>query len=127
MPFRAMSVAGLLVLMLAAGPALSAGTPATAACPDALPPGTSCYSGQDTNGAQYLIAIPEGCDHVLVVHVRGGPYREHLGAKRSEEDATRWAIWLRQGYAYAASQYRARWVRCAAWPPKTPKICGSIS
>jgi len=106
MRIAAMARAGSIALMLAAGPALSADTPATAVCPDALPPGTSCYSGQDTNGAQYFIAIPEGWNHVLVVHARGGPYREHLGEKRSEEDATRWMIWLRQGYAYAASQYR---------------------
>lgn len=102
---RAMSTASLL-LVLAATPAVSAGSPASAVCPEAVPSGTSCYAGQDRNGAHYLIAIPEGWDRVLVVHARGGPYPEHLGAERSEEDATRWVIWLKQRHAYAASQYR---------------------
>jgi len=106
MPIRVMSAASLLALMLAAGPAIADGTPPIAACPPAVPAGTACYVGQDTNGAYYLIAIPEHWNRVLVMHARGGPYREHLGAKRSEEDVARWAIWLQQGYAYAASQYR---------------------
>jgi len=106
MSIRVISAASLLALTLVASRAIADAAPATAACPPAVPACTACYVGQDTNGAYYLIAIPEHWNRVLVMHARGGPYPEHLGAKRSEEDVTRWAIWLQQGYAYAASQYR---------------------
>lgn len=76
------------------------------ACPPALPTGASCTLGQDSNGAHYLIAMPARWNGVLVMHARGGPYVEQLGAQRSFEDATRWAVWVKEGYAYAASQYR---------------------
>ena len=106
MPIRVMFGAILLVLGIAAGPSAAGGAAAAGACPPAVPAGTACYVGQDTNGAHYLIAIPANWNRVLVMHARGGPYREHLGTKRSEEDVTRWVVWLQQGYAYAASQYR---------------------
>jgi len=98
--------ASLLALALIAGRAIAAETPAIAPCPPAVPARTACYLGQDANGAHYLIAIPDNWNRVLVMHARGGPYREQLGTKRSEEDATRWAVWVQEGYAYAASQYR---------------------
>jgi len=96
----------LLTLALAAGPALAADEAARSACPTVVPKGTECHFGRDASGAQYLIAIPANWNRVLVMHARGGPYLEQLGARRSQEDVTRWAIWLQEGYAYAASQYR---------------------
>jgi len=96
----------LLTLALAAAPALAADAAARSACPTAVPKGTECHFGQDASGAHYLIAIPANWNRVLVMHARGGPYLEQLGTRRSEEDITRWAIWLKEGYAYAASQYR---------------------
>jgi len=101
-----MAATSLLALSLVAGRAIAEVTPAPSACPPAVRAGTTCYVGQDTNGAYYLIAIPQNWNRVLVVHARGGPYNEHLGPKRSDEDATRWAVWLQEGYAYAASEYR---------------------
>jgi len=62
----AASAASLLALALAAGPALSAESPKRSACPHALPAGTSCYVGEDTLGAYYFIAIPEGWNHVVL-------------------------------------------------------------
>src|SRR5438045_4083066 len=110
MPIGVMSAASLLALTLVAGRAIADATPTISACPPAVRAGTACYVGQDRNGAHYLIAIPENWNRVLVMHARGGPYREHLGPKRSDEDATRWVVWLQEGYAYAAS-VPARWVR----------------
>src|SRR5258708_21929720 len=106
MPIGVISAASLVALTLVAGRAIADATPTISACPPAVRAGTACYVGQDTNGAHYLIAIPENWNRVLVMHARGGPYLEHLGPKRSDEDATRWVVWLREGYAYAASQYR---------------------
>lgn len=40
------------------------------------------------------------------MHARGGPYVSQLGASRSAEDLTRWLVWLKEGYAFAVSQYR---------------------
>jgi len=94
MSIGVMSVASLLALTLAAGQAIADVTPTISACPPAVRAGTACYVGQDTNGAHYLIAIPENWNRVLVMHARGGPYHEHLGSKRSDEDATRWVVWL---------------------------------
>jgi hypothetical protein len=101
-----MAAASLLALALVAGRAIAGATPTSSACPPTVQPGTACYAGQDANGAHYLIAIPQNWNRILVMHARGGPYQEHLGSKRSDEDATRWIVWLREGYAYAASQYR---------------------
>lgn len=75
-------------------------------CPTELPAGTTCYTGIDPNEAHYFIAMPQQWNRVLVMHMRGGPYPQHLKLKRSLEDATRWAIWAQEGYAYAASEYR---------------------
>ena len=71
-----------------------------------MPATIACYVGADSNGAHYFIAVPQNWNRILVMHVRGGPYTQHLTTKRSIEDATRWAIWAREGYAYAASEYR---------------------
>ena len=89
MPIGVMSAASLLALALVTGRAIADATPTISACPPAVRAGTACYVGQDTNRAHYLIAIPENWNRVLVMHARGGPYREHLGPKRSDDDATR--------------------------------------
>ncbi|MDO8773797.1 MAG: hypothetical protein Q7K57_34800 [Burkholderiaceae bacterium] len=71
--------------------------------------GARCYSGQDSAGAFYWIAIPADWsrgNQVLVVHAHGGP---ELGAprlERTEEDLKRWAVTVKAGYAWIGSSYR---------------------
>jgi pimeloyl-ACP methyl ester carboxylesterase len=80
--------------------------PPTVACPTPVPAGTSCYAGKDSNGAFYTIAIPGNWNGSLVMHAHGGP---DLGAPtqaRSTEDLQRWAVMVREGYAWAGSSYR---------------------
>lgn len=77
----------------------------TVACPETLPSGTRCYSGQEPNGAWYWIAIPETWNRSLVVHSHGGP-RGDPDPEETKEDLERFAVTVQEGYAWAASTYR---------------------
>ncbi|MDM0012983.1 hypothetical protein QTH87_11125 [Variovorax sp. J22P168] len=84
----------------------SAITPTTSTCPKGLPEGARCYSGQDSAGAFYWVAVPAEWNRVLVMHAHGGP---ELGAPtqaRATEDLQRWAVTVKAGYAWAGSTYR---------------------
>ncbi|MDR3454345.1 MAG: hypothetical protein P4L96_16370 [Rhodoferax sp.] len=100
-------LAQLLAALVAALSCLSAAAqPAPHACPAALPDATRCYTGQDSAGAYYWIAIPAHWNRVLVMHAHGGP---ELGAPtlaRGTEDLKRWAVIVKGGYAWAGSTYR---------------------
>lgn len=97
---------GLLAAGLVA-PAAEAQVPVpVVGCPAELPVGTKCYGGQDQNGAYYTIAVPAGWKGDLVMHAHGGP---DLGAptpERATDDLSRWAVMVREGYAWAGSSYR---------------------
>ncbi|WP_222598320.1 alpha/beta hydrolase family protein [Lentzea tibetensis] len=78
----------------------------TSPCPAELPATTTCYEGQDANGAFYTIAVPQAWNRSLVVHAHGGP---DLGAptpERSRDDLARWNVMVREGYAWIGSSYR---------------------
>ena len=77
-----------------------------AACPPELPAQTKCYSGQDGNGAYYWIAIPSDWNRMLVMHAHGGPRLTKLSPTVNLEDLQRFAVTVRQGYAWAGSSYR---------------------
>lgn len=99
----------LRAALFAAAMGLTSGTAhgqTATTCPAALPVDTQCYGGQDDNGAFYLVAIPANWNGMLVVHAHGGP---NLGAptpQRATEDLTRWAITVKEGFAWAGSTYR---------------------
>ena len=73
-------------------------------CPDNLP--AKCYVGADANGSQYWIAIPEQWNKVLVMHAHGGPRLSPIVRDTSKEDLERFAVTVRQGFAWAGSSYR---------------------
>jgi len=73
-------------------------------CPHNLP--AKCYIGADGNGAQYWIAIPEKWNKVLVMHAHGGPRLSPIERDNSKEDLERFAVMVRQGFAWAGSSYR---------------------
>lgn len=80
--------------------------PPTAPCPENVPAGTTCYEGQDANGAYYTIAVPKKWNKTLVVHSHGGP---DLGAptpERTRDDLDRWSVMVKEGYAWAGTSYR---------------------
>ncbi|WP_328500586.1 hypothetical protein OG828_07710 [Streptomyces sp. NBC_00457] len=94
---------------LTAAPSAQAGPPrpAAVACPDDLADRARCYTGQDTHGAHYAIAVPDDWNGSLVVHSHGGP---DLGTgsdpARSLDDLGRWSVLVDEGYAWAGSSYR---------------------
>ncbi|MGW6907238.1 hypothetical protein [Streptomyces sp. NPDC054940] len=81
--------------------------PARAECPAELVGRATCYSGRDSNGAYYAIAVPDHWNRSLVVHSHGGP---DLGTgsdpTRSLDDLGRWSVMVKEGYAWAGSSYR---------------------
>ncbi len=97
--------AAALTLALAAV-TLPAQAQTAAACPAALSDVASCYRGADANGANYWIAIPHHWNQTLVVHAHGGPRMTHATNDDNVEDLERFAVTVRQGYAWAGSAYR---------------------
>ncbi|WTF03219.1 hypothetical protein OHB14_17570 [Streptomyces sp. NBC_01613] len=85
----------------------AAPSPSATACPAELAAKATCYTGQDSNGAYYAIAVPNRWNGSLVVHAHGGP---DLGAgsdpERSVDDLARWSVMVDEGYAWAGSSYR---------------------
>ena len=101
----------LLSMMLAreasAERALEAGrAPEKHTCPEGLPVRTTCYAGQDSNGAYYWIAIPEHWNHVLVVHSHGGPSLKPPTLEDPLGDLRRFSVTVAEGFAWAGSSYR---------------------
>lgn len=93
--------------VLAAVPARAAAAePVPIACPSSAGAGTRCLSGQDVNGAWYVIAMPAEWNHRLIVHAHGGPRTGDPGATDSLEDLLRFSVMVREGYAWIGSTYR---------------------
>lgn len=76
------------------------------ACPDSVGPGVRCLSGRDANGAWYVIAMPADWNRRLIVHAHGGPRTGTPEAADPLEDLDRFAVMVRQGYAWIGSTYR---------------------
>ena len=87
---------------------LVASEPKQQPCPSEvkdLPEGTTCWAGKDEAGAYYWVAKPKNWNGNLVIHTHGGPFLGHPKQERVTEDFERWSIWVRDGYAWAASSY----------------------
>ena len=76
------------------------------ACPAALPGDARCFTGKDSQGAWYWIALPKDWNQVLVMHSHGGPELGEPRLDRTAEDLSRWAVVVKAGYAWAGSSYR---------------------
>ncbi|GAA4058931.1 hypothetical protein [Streptomyces shaanxiensis] len=103
-------LAGALTVGILVGASNARGetaAPAHADCPAGLVGRADCYTGRDTEGAYYAIAVPRDWNGSLVVHAHGGP---DLGAgsdpARSLDDLGRWSVMVKEGYAWAGSSYR---------------------
>jgi hypothetical protein len=114
LPQRRTALAALLTGVLAAGLLVGASSargdsagPAAAACPADLAELATCYTGQDTNGAYYALAVPHDWNGSLVVHAHGGPdLTAGSDPGRSIDDLGRWSVMVKEGYAWAGSSYR---------------------
>lgn len=75
-------------------------------CPASAGRGTRCLSGQDANGAWYIIAIPRNWNNRLIVHAHGGPRTGTPEPADPLEDLDRFSVMVRHGYAWIGSTYR---------------------
>ncbi|MCP3803073.1 DUF6351 family protein [Allokutzneria sp. A3M-2-11 16] len=97
----------MTALSTAAVPASASERPAVAACPVQITVAAKCYTGKGSNGAYYAIAVPEKWNGSLVMHAHGGPdLTATSDPERSVDDLGRWAVMVREGYAWAGSAYR---------------------
>ena len=80
--------------------------PAAIACPDSVAEAAACLSGRDANGAWYVIAMPSDWNRRLIVHAHGGPRTGEPEAGDPLGDLDRFAVMVRQGYAWVGSTYR---------------------
>ncbi|KQY91335.1 hypothetical protein [Brevundimonas sp. Root1423] len=92
--------------VLASAPAHAGADVVPIDCPASAGAGTRCLSGQDENGAWYVIAMPADWNNRLIVHAHGGPRTGAPGAADSLEDLERFSVMVRQGYAWIGSTYR---------------------
>lgn len=75
-------------------------------CPAGLDAVATCHNGTDARGAAWWIAIPKQWNQVLVVHAHGGPRLAPITPQGNVEDLERFAVTVRQGFAWAGSSYR---------------------
>ncbi|HEY0925465.1 hypothetical protein [Brevundimonas sp.] len=85
---------------------LEAGAPVPVDCPASVGREVRCLAGRDVNGAGYVIALPTTWNHRLIVHTHGGPRTGDPEPADSLEDLDRFAVMVRQGYAWIGSTYR---------------------
>lgn len=99
-------LSGLLLMSATAQAQTPAAETSPLPCPASLGPETRCLSGQDANGAWYIIAMPANWNHRLVVHAHGGPRTGTPEAADPLEDLDRFSVMVRAGYAWIGSTYR---------------------
>jgi hypothetical protein len=87
-------------------PTVAASAPRDATCPEGLPAATQCYSGRSDEGGFYWIAIPADWNGTLVMHAHGGPRTQAPEQNDPIDDLQRFAVTVREGYAWAGSTYR---------------------
>lgn len=85
---------------------LEAEAPVPVGCPASVGREVRCLAGRDVNGAGYVIALPTNWNHRLIVHTHGGPRTGDPEPADSLEDLDRFAVMVRQGYAWIGSTYR---------------------
>ncbi len=93
-------------LLTASGTRAEARDPVAIACPPSVGAAAQCLSGQDPNGAWYVIAMPADWNNRLIVHAHGGPRTGTPEAADPLEDLDRFSVMVRQGYAWIGSTYR---------------------
>jgi hypothetical protein len=104
-----LALMGLIAMLSAPAGAQTAAAGASdgqRACPAGLDAVATCYGGRDANGAFYLIAMPRQWNRMLVVHAHGGPRLGQPRAEDPDEDLERFAVMVRDGYAWIGSTYR---------------------
>jgi hypothetical protein len=70
-----------------------------------VPANTTCYTGINSKGSGYIIAVPPNWNGRLLLHAHGGPDLT-VNPDRAAEVLDRWDIMVRAGYALAGSAFR---------------------
>jgi hypothetical protein len=76
------------------------------ACPASVGASVRCLSTRDESGAWLVVAMPAEWNRRLIVHAHGGPRTGTPEAADPIEDLDRFAVMVRQGYAWVGSTYR---------------------
>lgn len=104
---------GVAALLLAASSnpvqarAATTGIPfAEVPCPQTLAEHATCHAVREARGAVVLVAMPREWNQRLVVHAHGGPRLGDPELADSLEDLARFAVMVREGYAWVGSSYR---------------------
>ena len=71
-----------------------------------VPTNTTCYTGTNSKGSAYIIAVPPNWTGRLLLHAHGGPDL-NPNPDRAAEVLDRWDIMVRAGYALAGTAFRA--------------------
>ncbi|WP_167758649.1 alpha/beta hydrolase family protein [Zemynaea arenosa] len=95
-----------IVACVAWAAAAGAQAMAPAACPAEIKVEARCYAGADGRGGYFWIAIPAQWNRTLVVHTHGGPSMKAPTPDEPVSDLKRFALMVREGYAWAGSSYR---------------------
>ncbi len=107
---KARLAAACIAALLLAPCAFAAVDPATpfaaTPCPALVAAVADCHSARDGNGAWLLVAMPRQWNQRLIVHAHGGPRLTPPEAGDSGEDLERFAVMVREGYAWIGSTYR---------------------
>lgn len=74
-------------------------------CPASLAGLADCRVGRSGNGAWLLVAMPHAWNHRLIVHAHGGPRLTAPQPGDSDEDLDRFAVMVREGYAWIGTTY----------------------
>jgi pimeloyl-ACP methyl ester carboxylesterase len=99
----------MLRLLIAISSAVLASTAQAATptpCPAEVQVAAKCYQGADGKGGFYFVAIPQHWNQALVLHTHGGPSMKKPSASDAPGDLKRFALMVREGYAWAGSSYR---------------------
>jgi hypothetical protein len=104
--FGAIMLASPGAAVAQAAPPAATGDVTPIDCPASVGREVRCLSGRDANGAWYIIAMPTAWNRKLIVHAHGGPRTGDPEATDSLEDLDRFAVMVRQGYAWIGSTYR---------------------
>lgn len=113
------ATAGLIAILLLAPPVAASSNPppetpaaatgvpfASVPCPGALADSATCHAVRESQGAVILVAMPREWNRRLVVHAHGGPRLGKPELAESLEDLARFAVMVREGYAWVGSSYR---------------------
>lgn len=70
-----------------------------------VPANTACYTGTNSKGSAYIIAVPPNWNGRLLLHSHGGPDL-NPNPDRASEVLDRWDIMVRAGYALAGTAFQ---------------------